>query len=419
MKEQKYGDWSLEVHQRLSGKRVPIGGSIEVTQRCNNKCVHCYNNLAAGDKKALEKELSLVEHFRIIDELVDFGCLWLLFTGGEIFLRNDFLDIYTYAKQKGILITLFTNGTLITPNIADYLAQFPPFAIEITLYGNTRKTYESITGIPGSYDRCMNGIHLLMDRHLPLKLKTMAIAQNKHEIFDMKRFVEKELELDFKFDAMVNPRLDCSQSPLEVRLTPQEIVELDLEDSNRVAEWKQFAARFNKPVVNPNKVDKLYQCGGGEQSFAIDPFGRLSACVLSGNTYDLRKGGFKEGWEKYLFSLRQKKITRTTKCSNCQIKSMCGMCPANSELECRDAEAPVDFLCEVAHLRAYVLGLNIAPHGDCEYCRDGSRYNNMMKTVECLKKRYTCENNDSNRRLEAVSKIADHVQGSRKAGLHV
>jgi radical SAM protein with 4Fe4S-binding SPASM domain len=389
MEEQQYADWSLGVHQRLSGKRVPIGGSLELTQRCNNRCVHCYNNLAAGDKAALKNELSLDEHCRIIDEIAGFGCLWLLLTGGEILLRKDFLDIYTYARQKGLLISLFTNGTLMNSDIADYLAQLPPFSIEITLYGNTAKTYESITGIPGSYDRCLNGIRLLVERNLPLKLKTMAIAQNKHEIFDMKRFVEDELELDFKFDAMVNPRRDCSRSPLEVRLSPEEIVAFDLEDPDRVAEWKKFASQFNKPVADPDIADKLYQCGGGFQSFAIDPFGRLSACVLSGNTYDLRQGSFKEGWEEYLFSLRQIKITHKTKCSNCQIRSMCGMCPANSELECRNAEAPVEFLCEVAHLRAHVLGLDIAPHGKCQYCPDGSEHKKLIRTAEDLRARYS------------------------------
>ena len=107
MDEQNYGDWSLGIQQKLSGKRVPIGGSIEVTQRCNIRCVHCYNNLAAGDRAAQKTELSLADHHRIIDKLVDFGCLWLLYTGGEIFLRNDFLDIYTYARRIGLLITLF------------------------------------------------------------------------------------------------------------------------------------------------------------------------------------------------------------------------------------------------------------------------------------------------------------------------
>ena len=104
MEEQNYGVWSLGVHQRLSGKRIPLGGSIEVTQRCNNKCLHCYNNLAAGNRDAREKELTLAEHCRIIDQIAGFGCLWLLLTGGEIFLRRDFLDIYTYAKQKLSLI---------------------------------------------------------------------------------------------------------------------------------------------------------------------------------------------------------------------------------------------------------------------------------------------------------------------------
>jgi radical SAM protein with 4Fe4S-binding SPASM domain len=388
VEEQQYGDWSLEVHQRLANKRIPIGGSIELTQRCNNRCVHCYNNLAAGDKAALKNELSLDEHCRIIDEIADFGCLWLLLTGGEIFLRRDFFDIYAYAKHKGLLITLFTNGTLITAASADYLAQLPPFAIEITLYGNTRETYESITGVPGSFDRCLKGIRLLKDRGLPLKLKTMAIAQNKHEIFDMKRFVEEELGLDFKFDAMINPRRDCSQSPLKVRLSPEELVTLDLEDADRMNEWKQFAAHFKNPKPNPGQAGKLYQCGAGFQSFAIDPFGGLAACVLSGYTYDLRQGDFKEGWEKHLSNLRQVNITRKTKCSDCRIRSLCGICPANSELECRDAEAPIDFFCEVAHLRAHVLGLEIAPHGECEYCPDGSKYKDLIKTADELTKHF-------------------------------
>ena len=133
----EYEDWSLAVHRRLSSRRTPIIGSLEVTQRCNNSCIHCYNNLPAGDQKAKAGELTLNEHRRILDEITNAGCLWLLFTGGEIFIRKDFLDIYTYAKQKGLLITLFSNGTLITEKIADYLAQFPPFSIEITLYSHT------------------------------------------------------------------------------------------------------------------------------------------------------------------------------------------------------------------------------------------------------------------------------------------
>ena len=127
------------------------------------------------------RELSTDELRRIIDEIADAGCLWLLFTGGEIFARKDFLEIYTHAKQRGLLISLFTNGTQVTPAIADYLAVWRPFAIEITLYGRTRETYERLTGVPGSFDRCMRGIRLLKERGLPLKLKSVAVTINRHE----------------------------------------------------------------------------------------------------------------------------------------------------------------------------------------------------------------------------------------------
>jgi radical SAM protein with 4Fe4S-binding SPASM domain len=389
METQAYADWSLEVHERFIDCRIPFSGVVEVTQRCNNTCVHCYNNLPSKNQEARFRELAYEEHCRILDEIADSGCLWLLFTGGEIFLRQDFLDIYTYAKKKGLLITLFTNGTLITPKIADYLVKWRPFSIEITLYGRTRQTYEQITGVFGSFDRCLRGIQLLLERELPLKLKTMAITLNKHEIWEMKRFVEEQLKLDFKFDAVINPRCDCSQSPLEVRLTPAEVVELDLKDPDRMFELKRFCERFDGNFLSPEKAEMLWQCGGGQNSFAIDPYGMLRMCVLSSHdSYSLRQGSFQDGWEHFLYKLRQQKISRRTKCVTCAIKAMCGVCPANAQLECKDAEAPVDFLCRVAHLRAYAFGIPLRPHGDCEYCRGGKRYEEMMKTANDLRERY-------------------------------
>ncbi len=117
-----------------------------------------------SDPQARKQEMTFQEHVALLDDLAELGCLWILYTGGEIFARRDFLDIYTEAKKRGFLITLFTNGTMITPRIADHLAEYRPFAIEITLYGATRETYEALTQIPGSFDRCMNGIRLLQER---------------------------------------------------------------------------------------------------------------------------------------------------------------------------------------------------------------------------------------------------------------
>jgi radical SAM protein with 4Fe4S-binding SPASM domain len=384
-------DWSLQLARRTAERRTPISGVIELTRRCNLGCVHCYTNLPAGDRTARAGELTLDEICRILNEIVDAGCLWLLFTGGEILLRKDFIDIYTYARQKGLLVALFTNGTLITPRIAEKLAQYPPFLIEITLYGRSREIYEQITGVEGSYDHCLEGIRLLKTHRLPLKIKTVAMRPNLQELWELKRYVEADLGLEFRFDPMINPRIDCSVQPLAVRLSPEEIVALDLKDPARISEWRRFHQQFGGKPVSEERPPGMYRCGGGVQSFAVDPYGRLRVCVLSNHVgYDLRNGSFYEGWGKFLLQLRRQKTTRQTKCVTCGLKSMCGMCPANAELECADPEAPVDFLCQVVHLRAYALDLPVPQHGECEYCRGGGRYEEMMAKAEGLRERSAC-----------------------------
>ncbi|MBV9574823.1 MAG: radical SAM protein [Acidobacteriales bacterium] len=377
-----YTDLSRLVHEQYSGRRIPLEVSIEITRRCPLTCLHCYNNLEMGDLSARNRELSKEEHFKLLDDLADLGCMWLLFTGGEIFARKDFLEIYTHAKRKGFLITLFTNGNLITEKIADYLSEWPPFAIEITLYGRTRETYETLTGISGSFDRCMRGIDLLRQRRLPLKLKTVGTTINKHEVRDMKEFVEDELHLDFKFDSLMSPRIDCSQSPLAVRLSPEDVVALDMY-------WPEVAAGHKKmaeqEIQNPAVAsgDNLYVCGGGVKAFAIDPYGQMSICVLSHqDTYDIRSGSVKEGWEHFLLAVRTRKRKQITKCVQCRLHSLCTMCPASGELENHDPESPVEFLCEVAHLRALSLGLAVPPHGECEFCAEGARHAAVTESAQ-------------------------------------
>jgi radical SAM protein with 4Fe4S-binding SPASM domain len=378
-----YAELSRSIHQHYSGQRAPLEVSIEITRRCPLECLHCYNNLPMGDSQARGRELSREEHFKLLDELAELGCLWLLYTGGEIFARKDFLEIYTYAKKKGFLITLFTNGTLIGERTADYLRQWPPFAIEITLYGRTKETYEALTGIPDSYERCLRGIELLRDRGLPLKLKTVPTTVNKHEVLAMRQFAEEELHLEFKFDSLINPRIDCSQSPLAVRLAPEEVVALDLHSPKVAAEYRKLGEQEMQHPPALENIETTYSCGGGMNSFAIDPYGHMSICVLSHQeTYDIRSGSVKDGWEQFLLHVRTRARKSISKCVSCRLHSLCSMCPANGELENGDPESPVEFLCEVAHLRAMALGLQPPPHGECDFCPGGRRYSAVMESSQ-------------------------------------
>jgi radical SAM protein with 4Fe4S-binding SPASM domain len=112
----------------------------------------------------------------------------------------------------------------------------------------------------------------------------------------------------------------------------------------------------------------------------------MGACMLLNHErYDLRSGSFQEGWDNDLLKVRQQKSTKLNKCHTCVLKVMCGMCPANGELEEGDPGKPVDFLCEVSHLRAYALGVDIPEHGECAYCRGGIHYDAIISTADELR----------------------------------
>jgi radical SAM protein with 4Fe4S-binding SPASM domain len=382
MQELSYTTFSERIVKSNAGRRIPLSGTIELTNRCPLNCSHCYNNLPMDDVAARKRELTTNEYTDILDQLAEAGALWVCFSGGEIFARRDFFDLYDYAKSKGFLVTLFTNGILIDERIADRLAQNRPFSIEITLYGRTAATYEKLTRIPGSWAKCMRGIELLRERDLPLKLKTVAVSVNHHEVFEMKAFSEG-LGIDFKFDPMMNPRIDCSSSPLAVRLTPLEAVDLDLRDPARVEAWHALAkTSVAHPLPAAGEEVQIYDCGGGVSSWAIDPYGNLTICVLSHvDNFNLREYTISEAWE-LLGNVRRKPATRPTKCTRCSMKSLCGMCAAQGELENRDAESPVDFLCHTAHLRVSVLGVDFPQHGECEYCIGGSAHDIIVQETE-------------------------------------
>ncbi len=341
-----YHEFSKRIHDKVVADRIPINGSIELTLRCNLRCVHCY--AAYNDSK---KELTYSEICHILDDITDAGCLWLLITGGEPLLRKDFLDIYIYAKKKGLIITLFTNGTLLTPEIGDFLKEWPPFFTEITLYGMTKRTYENVTRIPGSFERCLKGINLLLERKIPLKLKTMVMALNNDELWQMREYAES-LGVEFRFDLGINPRLDGSKEPCQFRLSPEEVVKLDLADRKRREKWREYYQRPHQK----NRPDRLYFCGAGQDMFHIDPYAGLSICIMSRRmSYDIRQGSFREGWGNFLPAVSGQEIKGDSKCTRCKVWFLCDHCPGWAELEKGDPESPVEYLCQIAQRRKEAL----------------------------------------------------------------
>jgi len=288
--EISYTEFGQELKSRIEGKRVPLRGTIELTERCNLRCVHCYINQPAGAKSIKDRELAAQQWLDILDQLAAEACLWLTVTGGEPLLRSDWREIYAYIKQRGFLVRLFTNGTLINDEVADFLLEWPPEMIEISLYGASREVYEGITGVPGSYRACLNGINRLRVRDLNVELKTPVFSYNYSEFSSIQRLAS-ELGLKFRWDGVIRPRLDGGNRHQDLRLAPSQVLALELESETILEEWQ---ALYDNHGGVP-RDDLLYGCWAGLTSFHIDSYGRLSICGMArSRNYDLVQGTFRD-----------------------------------------------------------------------------------------------------------------------------
>ena len=340
---------AAQIWARAQVERLPIHGSIELTRRCNLSCPYCYLGFARDNRP--EDELSREELLSIFDQIVDEGCLSLTFTGGEPLFRDDFKSIYLHAIRKGLLVIIFTNGTLIDRETADLFARYPPFYIDITVFGATEETYEGVSGVKGTFRQCREAIRLLAEKDLPFGLKSVITILNRHEIKEMKRWAE-DMDREFRFDTLICPQLNGSRIGIKYRLSPEEIVQLDHQDPEKWKEWMDYACRQQAPI----RSDRLYGCGGGLTSFHVSSSGELGLCVLDTNyRYDLRQGSFQDGWYSFIPRVRDIRIEKESECDNCGLRSICTICPAWSTMETGSPEKKVDFLCQIAHLRGILL----------------------------------------------------------------
>ena len=344
-----YSDFSSKIHSHTRKQRIPFDASIDLTYRCNNRCVHCYCNLPDHDPAAESNELATVEINKLLDDLKALGSLWLLITGGEPLLRDDFEDIYLYAKKRGFLITLFTNGTKIDKGTADLLSKYPPFLVEISLYGATRETYEKVTRVSGSHERCMEGIQRILGAGIKLRLKSMALTINRHEIEAMDKMSQR-LGCEFRFDPILNKRIDDNNfsDPVKYRITPEDVVRLDKTFPKRMDEWKKFCDKF---VGGVKRGDRLYKCGAGIGMIHVSPYGIAKGCLMNRDGFSIRGNDLKRIWDKMIFSSVSRKKTFPLPCDDCNLENLCGQCAAWSVLENDDISREVPYLCGIARAR--------------------------------------------------------------------
>ncbi len=340
---------------------------IELTERCNNNCIHCNINLPRDDPDAFSREMVTETVKKILTEAADLGCLKVRFTGGEPLLRPDFAELYHYARKLGLRVLIFTNATLITPELADLWAEIPPLErIEVTIYGMSARSCDAVTGIKGSYRAMMHGINLLLERSVPFAPKWVSLPQNAAEEDDYSAWAASIPGMNdtplktVVFDLRGRRDSEAKNSLInKLRWSPEEVVRrYNLDDGDAVSKAYAFCQRFAGA-----RGDRLFTCGAGEGTGCVDAYGNFQLCMLLRHpetVYDLNKGSLEDALMNFFPEVRRKTATDPDylrRCARCLLKGLCDQCPAKSWMEHGTLDTPVEYLCRIAHIYAERIGL--------------------------------------------------------------
>ncbi len=381
--DESYRDFSARIHTDASRERRITNAQIELTYGCNLHCVHCYTD-CYNQPHLIKRELAVEEWERILDELRDVGVLWLAMTGGEVFVRKDFRTLYLAAKARGFIVTLLSNATTITEDLANFLAEHPPFKLEISCHGATPETFDAVTQVPGSFVKFCEGMHRLQARGIGYRIKTKAMTINRQELAQIETFVES-LGAEFQVNGTIYPRLNGDLVPTTYRLTPEAIVAIEqgqldedrccderppLPDVRRASNVQRQRESVSSNVrrqtldatpadaagrLTPPRSDRLYRCGCGGWSVHINAWGLLSACTwFKEPRISVRDHSVAEAVELCFTQIHNARYTSDSPCRTCRVHTFCDKMPAAAWAETPDGdvEQPVPDLCHTAYARA-------------------------------------------------------------------
>lgn len=346
-------------------KRIPIAGQFELTSRCNLKCSMCYVARPANDKEVLHKERSAEEWINLAREARDAGMLYLLLTGGEIFIRPDFKQIYEEISKMGLVVDLYTNATMITPEIAKWLGKIPPSRVGITLYGSSPETYKKVCGNASAYEDAIHGIDLLLAEGINVWLKTTVIKDNAKDFDELARFAESR-GVQFGIVNYISPRRDgCNTCHESLRLSPSDLNEyeicaneyfnnksndtLNMEESNDCSFETLSEMDYSEETLISDTQD-AFKCPSGKCAFWVTWDGRMTPCSLMNEPFAL---SFEKGFDIAWKELQQLSLTVPVceECAQCELRDHCMTCPARLLSETGSFTKTAKYLCELAKLK--------------------------------------------------------------------
>lgn len=338
---------------------------IELTERCNNNCIHCCINLPESDVEARSSEMCTDFVKGVLTQAADLGCLAVRFTGGEPLLRDDLTELYRFTRHLGMQVILFTNARLITSELAELLSKIPPGrVVEVSVYGMSPESYDRVAGHGGAFFEFRRGVDLLLRHKVPFIVKGPKFRFQRGEQEEFEAWAATIPSMDgmpvssMNFD-LRHRRDDPVKNACITRLraTPEETVAAHSRNDRYLKDMAQFCGRFMGPTG-----ERLFTCGAGHGT-CVDAYGRAQLCLslrTAETVVDLHKATLKQALEDSFPAIRKIRAVNPDylrRCARCFLKGLCQQCPAKSWLEHGSLDTPVEYLCQVAHAEARYLGL--------------------------------------------------------------
>jgi radical SAM protein with 4Fe4S-binding SPASM domain len=344
------GALSEQVVERSMALGIPLSVHVDLTMRCNERCVHCYRVIEDRG------ELTTAEVKALLADLARAGTLYLTFSGGEIFLRPDLFELIAEAKRLRFDLRLKTNALLVTAARAARLRELGVRQVDISIYSADPAVHDGVTRIPGSLERSLAAIGWLRAAGLSVKLNCPLMRSNVDGYREVRALAER-LGAACGIDPMITARNDGDASPVRLRIGRADLRRV-LTDPVLSPEPPPVEV----PATRPDLDDVA--CGAGHNACYVSAYGDVMPCVaLPIACGNVREQPFAEIWSAAprMREVRAIRVRDLHTCAGCAASTFCMRCPGQALVEDGDLRGPSSAACEHALARAELAGVSVLP----------------------------------------------------------
>lgn len=339
-----------EMSEKALQLGVPLSVQLDLTYRCNERCVHCY--LDHDD----HGEMTTAEIESLLRELADAGVFILTLSGGEIMLRRDFFEILEHARKLTFCVKLKTNAVLIRERDAERIMSLGVESVQVSIYSHRPELHDAITKVPGSLHRSLSAIRLLKAHGLKVIIANVLMAQNRQD-YPAVRALAAELDVECTLDPTITPKMDGDRSILRLGADYA-----TLRDVFRDEALAGSAANFSAPAPTADDgVLESLPCSAGHNACYVSPYGDVYPCVqFPLSCGNVRRKRFLDIWRHsdQLKDVRAIRLRDLTGCSQCMHVPNCTRCPGLAYIE-GNMRGPSVQDCEKSFARTGIPSLNL------------------------------------------------------------